>query len=169
MRTSLLTATAALALIAAPVLAQTSTSPTAPRSPSTMPGGPGATGATVAPRAPMPDPLTQEDVSRVKGTDVYGSDGKKIGTIDTVLMNPQSKSIDRLVVKSGAVLGVGGHGVALPVDQFSWDTSKEGFKLAKTADDLKTMPEWKSASSGASATTSSGSSGAITPRTGTTR
>jgi sporulation protein YlmC with PRC-barrel domain len=169
MRTSLLTATAALALIAAPVLAQTYGSPTAPRSPSTMPGSPGATGATVAPRAPMPDPLTQEDVSRVKGTDVYGSDGKKIGTIDTVLINPQSKSIDRLVVKSGAVLGVGGHDVALPVDQFSWDTGKEGFKLAKTADDLKTMPEWKSASSGATGTTSSGSSGAATPRTGTTR
>ncbi len=165
MRTSLLAATAALALMTAPVLAQGPGS-TTPRSPN---GGPGATTAT--PRAPLPNPLTQEDVSRVKGTDVYGTDDKKLGSIDTVLMNPQSKSIDRLVVKAGGVLGVGGHDVAIPVDQFTWDSTKEGFKLSKTTDELKTMPEWKAASVGSSSgssvgggarpigTTSSGSSG----------
>jgi sporulation protein YlmC with PRC-barrel domain len=164
MRTSLLAATAALALVAAPVLAQTPSpgSTTAPRPPSSMPG---ATGQTAAPRAPMPNPLTQEDLSRVKGTDVYGTDGKKLGSVDTVLMNPQTKSIERLVVKSGGVLGVGGHDVAIPVDQFSWDSTKEGFKLAKTNDELKNMPAWKAASVGSSAGssvgggTSSGASG----------
>jgi sporulation protein YlmC with PRC-barrel domain len=146
---SLITAVAAVTLAAAPVLAQSPSS--SPRSPT---GGPPA----AAPRAPVPNPLTQEDVSKVKGTDVYGTDGKKIGSIDTVLMDPQSKSISRLVVRAGGVLGVGGHDVALPVDQFSWDTSKEGFKLAKTSDELKSMPEWKAASS--SSTSSYGSTGA---------
>jgi hypothetical protein len=168
MRTSLFAATAALALVAAPVMAQAPGSSTTPR-----PGGaPGATGQTAVPRAPMPNPLTQEDVSRVKGTDVYGTDDKKIGSVDTVLMNPQSKSIDRLVVKTGGVLGVGGRDVALPVDQFNWDSSKEGFRLSKTADELKNMPEWKAASVGSSSgssvgggagpagSTSSGTSGA---------
>jgi sporulation protein YlmC with PRC-barrel domain len=150
MRTSLFAATAALALLAAPVMAQTTGG-------SPRPSG-GASGQTAAPRAPMPNPMTQEDVSKIKGADVYGTDDKKIGTVDTVLMNPQSKSIDRLVVKAGGVLGVGGHDVAIPVDQFNWDSGKEGFRLSKTADDLKNMPEWKAASSGGS--TSSGSSGA---------
>ena len=94
MRTSLITA-AAIALVAMPVLAQgpgSSPMTPAPRNPSTMGGPPAA-----APRPPMPNPLTQEDLSRVKGTDVYGTDDKKIGSINTVLMDPQSKTIDRLV------------------------------------------------------------------------
>ena len=151
MRTSLFAATAALALLAAPVLAQSPGA--APRAPGGAPAG-----ATAVPRAPMPNPLTQEDVSRIKGTDVYGTDDKKLGSIDTVLINPQSKTIDRLVVKAGGVLGVGGHDVAIPIDQFNWDTAKEGFKLAKTTDELKAMPEWKSASASIGRT-SSGSSG----------
>ena len=32
-------------------------------------------------------------------------------------MGPQNETIDRLVVNEGSVLGVGGHKVALPVDQ----------------------------------------------------
>jgi len=165
MRTSLLATTAALALLASPVLAQTGSPPT-PR-----PGGP----PVAAPRAPIPNPLTQEDVSKVSGTTVYGTDDKKIGSVDTVLMNPQSKSIDRLVVKSGGVLGVGGRDVALPVDQFKWDSTREAFRLAKTTDELKAMPEWHAASIGSSAGSSagggvrtSGSSGAaVTPGMGT--
>jgi len=166
MRTSLLATAAALALLASPVLAQTG-SPSTPR--------PGGAPVTAPPRAPLPNPLTQEDVSKVSGSTVYGSDDKKIGTIDTVLMNPQSKSIDRLVVKSGGVLGVGGHDVALPVDQFNWDTTREAFRLTKTTDELKAMPEWRAAAIGSSSGTSSGggertsgSSGAtVTPGMGT--
>jgi sporulation protein YlmC with PRC-barrel domain len=144
MRTSLITA-AAIALIAMPALAQapgSSAMTPAPRNPSAMGGPPAA-----APHVPMANPLTQEDLSRVKGTDVYGTDDKKIGSINTVLMDPQSKTIDRLVLKAGGVLGVGGRNVALPVDQFTWDRDREGFKLSKTADELKAMPEWQAASS----------------------
>src|SRR2546430_4818614 len=107
MPTPRIAVSAALALAAAPVLAQRPTH----RTGST---GAGSSAPTAAPRAPLPNPLGQEDVARIKGTDVYGTDGKKIGSIDTLLMNPQSKSIDRLVVKAGGMLGVGGHGVAIP-------------------------------------------------------
>ncbi len=171
MRTSLLAATAAVALLAAPVLAQTPGS-----APSTAPRPAAGAGPVAKPRAPIPNPLTQEDISKVKGTDVYGTDDKKVGSIDTVLMNPQSKSIDRLVVKAGGVLGVGGHDVAIPVDQFNWDSAKEGFRLSKTTDQLKAMPEWKAASvgsssgssvgGGATASGGSGMPGAPAPGTG---
>jgi hypothetical protein len=107
-------------------------------------------------------------VAKLKGTNVYGTDDKKIGDIDTVLINPSSKAIDRMVVKAGGVLGVGGHNVAIPVDQFTWDTQKEGFKLSKTADELKAMPEWKSASSssGSSRTPASSGSSGVSGSTG---
>jgi sporulation protein YlmC with PRC-barrel domain len=102
----------------------------------------------------------QDDISAIKGVAVYGSDGKKIGNIATVLMNPASKTIDRLVVGAGGLLGVGARDVVMPIDQFRWDAAKGGFKIAKTEDDMKKMPEWKAAlgNSGAASGSTTGPS-----------
>jgi len=70
-------------------------------------------------------------------------------------MQPGSTTIDRLVVAEGGVLGIGAHNVALPIDQFKWDQDKEGFVIAKTADDVKSMPTWVDPSREAMATPSS--------------
>jgi len=127
-----------LALMATPAFAQ------AP-SPANGPGGSMTTTNTPPrQRAPMPDPTKSEDVSKITGASVYDSSDAKIGSVSTVLMQPQTKTIDRFVIHEGGVLGVGGRHVAMPVDAFSWDAEKGGFKIAKSADDLKSMPEWKS-------------------------
>jgi len=91
----------------------------------------------------MKDPLSSEDISQIEGSSVVASDGSSIGEVSTVLMDPASKKVDRLVVAEGGVLGVGAHKVALPVDSFRWDAQKHEFKIQKTADDLKAMPEWQ--------------------------
>jgi hypothetical protein len=135
MRMIPITAAAALALLTGVASAQNSATPMSPRSPA-----PGAT-APAPPRLAQ-NPLTQEDISNIDGTAVYGNDGQKIGSVSTVLMDPQSKKIDRLVVNSGGVLGVGGHRVALPVEGFAWDAEKGAFKLPETVASIKTMPEW---------------------------
>jgi PRC-barrel domain len=108
-----------------------------------------------ATKAPAPDPLKQEDVSKIEGTSVLGSDGKKLGDVSSVLMKPDDKKIDRLVVRAGGVLGVGGHRVAMPLDAFSWDSDAAAFKISKTADDLKSMAEWTEPGSATPATGSS--------------
>jgi sporulation protein YlmC with PRC-barrel domain len=136
MRTNPIAAVAVLAIMTGAASAQTTGSTNTPR-----PLSPGITAAP-AQRQPAPNPLAQQDISNIEGTSVYGSDGKKIGSVDRVLMDPQSKKIDRLVVNSGGVLGVGGHRVAIPVDQFSWDADKGAFKLPTTVTSLKAMPEW---------------------------
>src|SRR5579863_3074689 len=91
---------------------------------SSMSSSPG-TGSTPASRGaaavPMKNPLASEDISQIDGTSVAGADGSKVGTVSTVLMDPSSKKVDRLVVAEGGVLGVGAHRVALPVDAFRWD------------------------------------------------
>jgi sporulation protein YlmC with PRC-barrel domain len=125
------------ALTASSALAQTGPGATPPRT------APSAAAPAAAPKAPAVNPLTDEDVSALNGTDVYGGDGKKIGSISTALMKPDTKTIDRLVVSSGGVLGVGAHRVAMPIDQFKWDGEKDGFVISKSADDLKSMAEWK--------------------------
>jgi sporulation protein YlmC with PRC-barrel domain len=159
MRTGIIAVASVVALLAGSAMAQTS-----PGS-----GGPGARppgGATSQPapaKQPVVNPLTAEDVTKIKGTNVYGSDDKKIGDVSTVLMDPKSKTIDRLVVNAGGVLGMGGHHVALPVDDFSWDGQHEGFKIGKNADELKAMPEWKEGTSTAAASSSAPSAGSSTP------
>ncbi len=152
MRSRLIVTASALALLAAPALAQTSSSPppagglTTPRTmtPTSPPGAPPA----AALRTPAPDPLTLEDTAEIKGSTVYGSDNKKIGSVSAVLMQPQSKTIDRLVVNEGGLLGVGGHRVVLPLSDFKWSSDKDAFTIGKTADELKSMPEWRAASAG---------------------
>jgi sporulation protein YlmC with PRC-barrel domain len=129
-------AAAAIGLMAASASAQTTTATGQPR----PPGAPASTAA--AKPAPAPNPLAQEDVSKIEGAAVYGSDDKKIGSVSTVLMDPQSKKIDKLVVNAGGVLGIGGHRVAVPLDQFSWDADRDSFKLNSTETALKDQPEW---------------------------
>src|SRR5262245_8564586 len=135
MRGKFMITAALLALLAGPAFAQ-QTQDTTTTAPSTSGGG------VAAQPAPAPDPLTKEDVVQIKGASVYGSDDKKIGHVATILMQPENKTIDRLVVSSGGVLGIGGREVAVPVKEFSWDSQKGAFKLSMTEDQLKSMPEW---------------------------
>jgi sporulation protein YlmC with PRC-barrel domain len=150
---NLLLASVALGLAVTPAMAQDSSSgrATAPM---------GAPSASAPARTPSPNPLASEDLSKLKGTDVYGSNDKKIGDISTVLMKPDTKTVDRVVVKSGGVLGVGGRHVALGIDELSWDADRGAFKVSKTEDDIKSMTEWKDPAS-ATASGSSGSTGSL--------
>jgi sporulation protein YlmC with PRC-barrel domain len=147
----------AFALSTGVATAQVGPTPGGMSSPSAGGGIGGAPGTIQTPQhVPAVDPFTQADVSKISGTAVYGSDGSKVGSVSHVLMN-NGKSIDKLVVAQGGVLGMGAHQVALPVDQFRWDQSKEGFTIGKNADELKSMAEWQAPGSNAT-TTGSGSS-----------
>ena len=162
MRTIPIAAVAALALMTGVASAQMSTTPNTPARP--------APGATTAPaqKTLAINPLAQEDISKIDGTAVYGGDDGKIGHVSTVLMDPASKKLDRLVVTSGGVLGVGGHRVAIPVDQFSWDADRGVFKLGMTEAALKQMPEWVDGQQTATGSSQPSQSKALTPSTSTT-
>ncbi|HEV8678356.1 MAG TPA: PRC-barrel domain-containing protein [Stellaceae bacterium] len=145
-------AVAALALLGTAASAQTS-----PGSPgSSPPPRAGATAPATAP-APMPavNPLTKEDVSNLSGVAVYGSDDAKAGYITAILMDPKTKKLEKFVIASGGVLGIGSHRVALPIDQFNWDSAKAAFKISQDQAKLKEMPEWIEGRNGATGTGSS--------------
>lgn len=164
MRAIAIAAVSTFALISAPAFAQTTPSAggmgTSPPAAATHTGG---AGAVMHPAAPQPNPLTEADVSKITGTAVYGSDDQKIGSISTELMKPDSKTIDRLVVSTGGVLGVGAHYVALPIDQFSWDRGKNAFKISSTEKELAGMPAWHEQSAAVPETAPSQSTPAQTP------
>jgi sporulation protein YlmC with PRC-barrel domain len=153
MRAISIAAVSALALLTASAQAQ--------QSPATSPSTPRLGATATAPsttKVTMQNPLKQEDVSKIDGTSVLGSDSKKVGAVSNVLMQPEDKKIDRLVVHVGGVLGMGGRHVAIPVNEFSWDARQGAFKISKTANQLDKMAEWKQPSEGSTASGSSKSS-----------
>src|SRR5258708_5856367 len=100
----------------------------------TTPNQPGPLAqATLHPQATHEavNPLTKGDISGIEGIDVYGNEGK-LGYVSTVLIDPQTKKPDRLIVAAGGVLGIGGRRVAIPVDQFKWEPDKGAFRLMTT-------------------------------------
>ena len=148
MRKISMAAVSALALLTTSAHTQQSPSAdTTPRSSTTPAYSPAA-----APKAPAQNPLKQEDVSKIEGTSVLDSGDKKIGDVSRVLMKPEDKKIDRLVVRAGGIFGVGGHLVAVPIDKFSWMADAAAFKLDKTGYDLKSMVEWRAPGTAAAAT-----------------
>ena len=142
MRSISLTMISAVALMSVPVAALAASSTTPPQSASA--------GDSATPLAEQHlDPLKQPDVSKISGTDVYGKDDTKIGSVSTELMNTETKRIDRLVLSTGGLLGVDKHDVVLGIDKFRWDARKDGFRISSTADELKSMPEWREKSAAA--------------------
>ena len=87
------------------------------------------------------NPLAKGDVTGIEGIDVYGNDGK-LGYVSTVLIDPQTKKVDRLVVAAGGVLGIGGRQIAIPIDQFTWEADKGALRLTTTMASLRAMREW---------------------------
>lgn len=154
MRTISISIATAAALLSVPAYAQMHT-PGAREAPgATAPSHPSP--HTAAKSTPKLNPLKQSDITKIVGTPVDGADGKHIGNISAVLVRPDTKKIDKLVVHSGGILGFGGHRVALALNQFTWDAAKGAFALAKTTKDLDRMAEWKPTA--ANAATASGSS-----------
>jgi sporulation protein YlmC with PRC-barrel domain len=53
-----------------------------------------------------------------------------------------SGRIEHLIVKTGAILGLGGKSVAIPYGAFHWNPANDRFEIASTTEQLKTFPEF---------------------------
>jgi hypothetical protein len=74
----------------------------------------------------------------LKGKDLFGPDGAKIGDVNDVIG-------DKLIVGVGGFLGIGERKVELGANQVTQTGSGNDVKLTTTLtkDELKAMPEWK--------------------------
>jgi sporulation protein YlmC with PRC-barrel domain len=142
---------AAAALVAWPVLAQTtSTSPAAPP--------PGATSSHTTTTTTTTRPATtpsasttssskyftadhQVRVSKVVGTSVYNDQNQSIGSVDDVLMNDNDHKAATVVLSVGGFLGMGSKLVSVPFDQLKFDNDKIVMPGATKAS-LEGMPEY---------------------------
>lgn len=77
----------------------------------------------------------------VAGTNVYGADDSKVGSIDRVMIDKMSGKVAYAVLNFGGMLGIGGDERPVPWDTLSYDTSLGGFRTAITEQQLSDAPE----------------------------
>ena len=138
-------AVSGLALTAAQ--AQTSTTPstttTTPQATSSAPA-PSAAGKADFVGKQTPD---QHLASKFKGTDVIGTDDKKIGDVSDVLFDKDNKVV-AFIVGVGGFLGIGQKDVAIAPSSFqtvsgTGDSSDLKLRLAMSKDELKAAPTFE--------------------------
>jgi len=100
--------------------------------------GPAAGTAAVAPAAGT-YPVAK-DIDNFIGKDVYGADGKEVGELSNVLIDPNGR-VRAGVVEFGGFLGIGEHKVAVPWNNLNVQGDRLMVNLTK--DQVKTMPQWQ--------------------------
>lgn len=156
--------------MAAPVVAQTPTTPTAPDAttttpatpaPSTMPSSPTTTApAATTPAAPMGAPAINVIVpegytvvsdwgvvtlDELKGADVHGPEGKKIGNVEDAELGGDGK-ISGIVADIGGFLGIGSHRALIGNDHAAVYKHSDGKVIVATdmtEDALKALPKYE--------------------------
>ena len=88
---------------------------------------------------PNKELISSEDVN---GTTVYGSDGKKIGAIDHLMIDKMSGRVAYAVISFGGFLGLGHSHYPIPWAAFNYDTQLGGFRTNVTEQQLQDAPEF---------------------------
>jgi sporulation protein YlmC with PRC-barrel domain len=145
------------ALIALPVLAQTTsgTGPAAP-APTPPPGMTSSRTTTTTTTTGRPDMTTsasatsaskyftadhQVRASKVVGSSVYNDQNQSIGSIDDVLMSDNDHKAGTAVISVGGFLGMGSKLVSVPFDQLKIENDKIVMPGATKAS-LESMPDY---------------------------
>jgi PRC-barrel domain protein len=80
---------------------------------------------------------------KVEGTNVYGADDKKVGSIERVMINKRSGKVAYAVMSFGGFLGMGDDHYPIPWPSLTYDTRLGGYRTAITADQLEGAPRYR--------------------------
>jgi sporulation protein YlmC with PRC-barrel domain len=83
-------------------------------------------------------PLIESD--RVEGTAVYDRSGKRIGTVERVMIDKISGRVAYAVMSFGGFFGVGADEYAVPWRMLDYDPSLGGYRIQITAEQLQSAP-----------------------------
>src|ERR1700751_1735124 len=79
---------------------------------------------------------------KVEGTAVYGSDERKIGSIERVMIDKQSGRVSYAVLGFGGILGLGNDHYPLPWQSLKYDTRLGGYVTGVTESQLRGAPTY---------------------------
>ena len=78
---------------------------------------------------------------KVEGTNVYRSNGDKIGSIERIMLDKQSGKVAYAVMSFGGFLGIGHDHYPVPWSLLKYNTSLGGYEVNVTDDQLKQAPK----------------------------
>jgi sporulation protein YlmC with PRC-barrel domain len=81
---------------------------------------------------------------KVEGTDVYGANNEKIGSVERVMIDKKSGQVSYAVLAFGGFLGMGEDHYPLPWNALTYDTTLGGYKTNVTEQRLKGAPKYAS-------------------------
>jgi hypothetical protein len=79
---------------------------------------------------------------KVEGTAVYGMDGKKIGSIQRIMIDKIAGKTAYAVMSFGGFLGMGEDYYPIPWSMLKYDTSLGGYRVNLTKDQLDKAPKF---------------------------
>ena len=167
MRKTLISAVSAVALLALPAMAQTTTQPsTTTTTPSTT--APAATTGSTVPEGQQQLPDSHILGSDLIGASVTNANGDSIGKTSDVLVDKGSKTVDAVVIDVGGFLGIGSKSVAIPLDKLTIGARPdEGVKTAMTKEQLEALPAFEGRKAETPAAPAAGTTGGTTGTTST--
>lgn len=87
-------------------------------------------------------PLMFVSAHKAMGMSVKDNDDKTLGSIDDMIIDRGSGQVRYIVLKSGAVMGMGGKLVTVPYSSFGWHSADKDLALNATKDEIKSWPEF---------------------------
>jgi PRC-barrel domain protein len=79
---------------------------------------------------------------KVEGTAVYGTDDRKIGSVQRVMIDKISGKVAYAVITFGGFLGMGEDYYPMPWPKLKYDTNLGGYRVGVTEDQLKGAPKY---------------------------
>ncbi len=79
---------------------------------------------------------------KVEGTNVYGANDEKIGSVQRVMIDKTSGQVSYAVLAFGGFLGMGEDLYPLPWNSLKYDTNLGGYKTNVTEEQLKGAPKY---------------------------
>ncbi len=76
----------------------------------------------------------------VQGTDVFNTEGDKLGSIDCVMIDKQKGNVAYAVMSFGGFLGMGEKRHPLPWQSLAYDVGKDAYVVRLSKDQLKSAP-----------------------------
>ena len=79
---------------------------------------------------------------KVEGTSVYGADGKKIGSIQRIMLEKRGGRVAYAVLSFGGFLGIGDDYYPLPWEKLRYDEQLDGYRIDLTKEQIEGAPRY---------------------------
>jgi hypothetical protein len=79
---------------------------------------------------------------RVEGTNVYRSDGDKVGSIERIMIDKYSGQVAYAVMSFGGFLGIGHEHYPVPWPRLDYNEKLGGYEVNITEEELKIAPKF---------------------------